>query len=268
MNLHESKKSALLRLCNKCTCITNLGHMRYSANSSIEVSLFDSRPTFWCKPFLRQETPLVVHLAGAPDPVAEVHICKAHTPRPRNVVKNHESAEGPVLGLGLIERIDHGQPVFEHVGQRHGQEFALVGGACMRIAPAVFDQPGLDMAVLDHHSVVEYRHIGHSTVVVAGVKISAEYGILLGGRHCYPYFADEVAIAVEHATHVAGRTKLLRDNPHRHARPAALAGRPVGDRLATPEAPKGEQIVQFRSPLPDEVGENLSFFLPRQIRAW
>jgi hypothetical protein len=53
-------------------------------------SLFDPQPALWRKPFLRQETPFVIHLARAPDPIAEVHVCQAHASRPRDVVEYHE----------------------------------------------------------------------------------------------------------------------------------------------------------------------------------
>src|SRR5258707_4059639 len=147
-------------------------YLRPCNNAEIAASPFDPQPALRGKPFLRQEATLVVHLAGAPDPIAEVHVGETHGPRPCDVIEYHESAERAILGLRLVKRIDHGQPVLEHIRQRYGQELAFAGagngGPGPGVAPAVFDQPGLNMAVFDHHGVVQHCHVGHPAIVVAG----------------------------------------------------------------------------------------------------
>ena len=52
----------------------------------------------------------------------------------------------------------------------------------------------------------------------------------------------------------------------RDARAAALASRPVGDRLAPAKSTVSEDIVEFRRALADQMRENFALFLARQIR--
>ena len=42
----------------------------------------------------------------------------------RDVVEDHEGAERAVAGVRIEERIDHRQPVAEHVGERDRQQVA------------------------------------------------------------------------------------------------------------------------------------------------
>ena len=134
-------------------------------------------------------------------------------------------------------------------------------------ASAIFDDAGLDMAVLDHHGVVEHGHVGHAAVAVARIEIGAENGILLGGRHGDSHFADDVVVALDDAAHAAGRAEIVGDDAHRHAGAAALAGRPVGDRLAAAEAAVGEDVVELAGALADQVGKYLALLLAAQIGA-
>ena len=133
--------------------------------------------------------------------------------------------------------------------------------------PAIFDDAGLDVAVLDHHGVIEHGHVGHAAVAVAGIEIGAEDGILLGGRHGDAHLAGDILIALDDAAHAAGRLEIVGDDAHRHAGAAALASRPVGDRLAAAEAAVGEDVVELAGALADEVGEYLALLLAAQIGA-
>ena len=129
------------------------------------------------------------------------------------------------------------------------------------------DQSRVDVAVLDHHGVIEHGHVGHAAVAVAGVEIGAEHRILLGsGRRCADV-ADDVGIAFGDAAHVARRRKIRNHHPHRDAGAAGLAGRPVGDRLAAAEAAVGQQIVEFGSALANQMGKYLALLLALQIGA-
>ena len=139
--------------------------------------------------------------------------------------------------------------------------------ARVRLAPAIFDDAGLDVAVLDHHGVVEHGHVGHAAVAVSGIEIGAEHGILLGGRHGDAHLADDILVALDDAAHAAGRAEILGDDAHRHAGAAALASRPVGDRLAAAEAAVGEDVVELAGALADQVGEYLALLLAAQIGA-
>src|SRR6202020_1559274 len=110
------------------------------------------------------------------------------------------------------------------------------------LAPPIFDNARLDVAVLDHHGIVEHRHIGHAAVAVPRIKIGAEDRILLGGRHRDLHLTENVGVAVCGAAHAAGGAEFLGDDADRHATAAALAGWPVGDRLAAAESALGEDV--------------------------
>ncbi len=141
------------------------------------------------------------------------------------------------------------------------------GSPGLRILAAVFDDAGVDVAVLDHHRIVEHGHVGHAAVAVAGIEIVAEHRILLRGRHRHAHLGGEVRVVVEHAPHAAARAEILDDDPHRYASTAGLASRPVGDRLAAAETAVREQIIELGSALPDQMGEDLALLLAGQVRA-
>ncbi len=132
---------------------------------------------------------------------------------------------------------------------------------------AIFDDAGLDVAVLDHHGVVEHGHVGHAAVAVPGIEIGAEHRILLGGRHGDAHLAGDVVVALDDAAHAAGRAEIVGDDAHRNAGAAALASRPVGDRLAAAEAAVGEDVVELAGALADQVGEYLALLLAAEIGA-
>ena len=49
--------------------------------------------------------------------------------RARDVIEHHQGAERARRLVGLEKRIDHGQAVAEHVGQRDGEEIAALVGS-------------------------------------------------------------------------------------------------------------------------------------------
>ena len=237
--------------------------------------LVDAHPAVRREPLLRQEAALVVHLVRAAHPIAEIDVGKPHPLRPDDMIEDHERAQRPRRFLRIEERIDHRQTVAEHVGQRHGKEVAAAAdtrGAvgwrrcARRLAPPVFDDAGLDMAVLDHHGVVEHRHVGHAAVAMARIEIGAENRVLLRGGHRKPHLALDIGVAVGDAPHAVRGAEFPCDHAHRDAAAAPLAGRPVGDRLAAAEAALGEDIVEFGSALADEVREDLPLLLAGKVR--
>src|SRR5262245_66001196 len=98
----------------------------------------------------------------------------------------------------------------------------------MRFTAAILDDPSIDMAVLDHHGVVEHRHVSHAAVPVPRVKVGSEHRILFGSRGRRTHMADHVGIALGDSTHVARRCKIRSDYADRYAGPATLAGRTGG----------------------------------------
>jgi manganese/iron transport system permease protein len=73
---------------------------------------------------LRQEAALVVHLARAVHPIAEVDVGQPHALGALDVIEDHEGAERAVVGVRIEERVDHGEPVAQHVGQRDRKQRA------------------------------------------------------------------------------------------------------------------------------------------------
>src|SRR5438477_7333256 len=120
------------------------------------------------------------------------------------MVEDHESAERAAFLRRFKKRINHRQPVTEHVSQCHRQQvLTAAGDAATSSAPTVLDNPGLDVAVLHHHGVVEHGHVGHPAMAMAMVEIGAEYGILLGGRHRTALFAYDVGVARQDLSQIA-----------------------------------------------------------------
>ena len=96
------------------------------------------------------------------------------------MVEDHESAHRTAFLAGFEERINHRKSVDENIGERHSDQVAtLAGDAAVGSAPAIFDNACFNVAVLDHHRVVEHRHVGHAAVAMARVEIGTEYGVLL-----------------------------------------------------------------------------------------
>src|SRR5262249_60692184 len=102
------------------------------------------------------------------------------------------------------------------------------GDAAVGTGPPKLDDARVDVAVFDHHRVVEHGHVRHAAVAMARVEIAAEDGVLLRRGDQHPHLGDEVAVAVEHAPHVPGGPEVLDHHPDRHARATGLARRPVG----------------------------------------
>src|ERR1700724_2603493 len=100
-----------------------------------------------------------------------------------------------------------------------------------------------------------------------GIEIGAEHRILLGRRHGDAHLAGDILIALADAAHAAGRAEIVGDHAHRHAGAAALASRPVGDRLSAAEAAVGEDVVELAGTLADQVGEYLALLLAAEIGA-
>ncbi|MGY4333619.1 hypothetical protein ACVWWG_008036 [Bradyrhizobium sp. LB7.2] len=134
-------------------------------------------------------------------------------------------------------------------------------------APAVLDDAGFDVAVLDHHGVVEHGHVGHAAMAVTGIEIGAEHRILLGGRHRAALLADDVGVTRDHLAEIAGGAELVGDHSDRDAGAALVAGRPVGDRLAATETAMGQEVVEVAGALTHEVRKHLALVPARQIGA-
>src|SRR5438445_6267581 len=81
-------------------------------------------PALGAEMLLRHEAHLIIHLARAVDPVAEVDMGQAHRPGAGDVIEDHERAERTLLEIGIEVGIDHRQAVGHLVGERYRDEFA------------------------------------------------------------------------------------------------------------------------------------------------
>jgi hypothetical protein len=145
---------------------------------------------------LRLELDLVVHLARAIDPVAEIHIRQPKRPGACDMIEDHIGAQRALPGCGVEERVDHRQTVRQCVGQSAGHEIAIAasGDATVGVGHAVFDDVGVDRRVLDHHRVIQHRHIGHAAISVAGIEIVPEQRVLRGISNGLARHGDQIAI--------------------------------------------------------------------------
>src|SRR5438874_4130606 len=121
-------------------------------------SSLEAGPAVGQQPLLRQEPALVIHLLRALHPIAQIDVAQTEPARARDVVEDHEGADRAGMHVGVEERIDHRQAVAEPVGQGDAQErsAAATGGRGLCIPAAVLDDAGVDVAVLDHHRIVEH----------------------------------------------------------------------------------------------------------------
>ena len=123
------------------------------------------------------------------------------------------------------------------------------------------------MGVLDHHGEIERRHVGHAALGMAGVEIGAEKDVVLVGRLRRDKRADKVGVRPHGPALAVRRVEIVDQHAHRYAGPAALARRPVGDRLRATKASLGQEVVEGGGALADQMGENLPLLLSGQIGA-
>jgi hypothetical protein len=130
---------------------------------------------------------------------------RAPSARSRDMVEDHQRSERATALLRLEKRVRHRYPVIEHIGERDGEEVAPPTGAIFGAASPVLDHAGANIAVLDHHGVVEERHVGHATVRVTRIEIGAEHAILFRSWGCDAHFAGHIGVALATATRVHRR---------------------------------------------------------------
>ena len=229
-----------------------------------------ARPAVRRQPLLRQEAALVVHLARAAHPIAEIDVGEPHAPGARDVVEHHEGAERTRRFVRFEKRIDHRQAVAEHVGERDGEK---VAGAALdrRCRPA--RAAGIRRCGFRHGCPrPSWRSRAPSC------RPCRRRGGGNRDRRGRPNIARRSAprpACRRRCRRCAWRCgaccgvgrKSSADHAHRDAGAAALAGRPIGDRLAAAEAAMGEDIVEFGGALADQMGEDLPLLLAGQIGA-
>ena len=183
------------------------------------------------------------------------------------VVEDHVGAERTVGESRVEEGVDHGEAVAHAVGQRCGNQGSLgLAGDAIAFSPQpVFDDLRVHMGILDHHRVIEHRHVGHAAALVAVVEIAAKQRVLLAGWLRRIFGGHDIGIGRQDAAHGTRGNEFAGKDAHRDAGAASLAGRAIGDVLRATEAALGQEIVQLRCPLAHHMGKHLPLHLLRQI---
>ena len=147
------------------------------------------------------------------------------------------------------------------------QRLAPSGWIRIDASAAVFDDAGFDVAVFHHHGVIQHGHVGHAAMPVPLVQIGAEDRILLRGRHRAALLADDVGVAGHDFPEIPRGPEFVGDHADGDAGAALVAGRPIGNRLAAPEAAMGQQVVEVAGLFAHQMREHLALVPPRQIGA-
>ena len=144
---------------------------------------------------------LVAHLVTLLDPVAKIDVRQTIVFSAADMIEDHIGAEAALLRLRLEIGIDHRQAVAHHVGEGHRHQLAaaIVGEGGIGSPLAIFHDAGVDLAVLDHHRIVEDAHLHHAAGGVTGIEIAAEQRILLARGFGAAQFTDKVRIRLENA---------------------------------------------------------------------
>src|ERR1700757_3804851 len=99
------------------------------------------------------------------------------------------------------------------------------------------------MAILDHHGVVDARHVGHAAVAMARIEIAAEKDILFRGWLGGDNLRHKTAIYFGNPAKIPRGAEFLGLDTDRHTGAAALASRPVSNRLRTPKSGLRELVI-------------------------
>ena len=181
------------------------------------------------------------------------------------MIEDHEGAERAVVQCPVRRRNrpSTGRRRAGRSGSRRRARPASPPGASGGSRYSI--EPRIDMAVLDHHLIVDHAHVGHAAVGVARADIAAKQRVLLrrrtraaAPRRQAPRFA---------AGSGAGRARASNSSIFTRTETQArqcLAGRPIGDRLRAAEAGLGQRVVERGRAQADEMGEDLAL---RRARA-
>src|ERR1700730_5350481 len=98
------------------------------------------------------------------------------------MIENHIGSERTALLFRHVEGINHRQTVSEKVGQTGSYKGLILRCSSTLPGPTIFNETCFDMAVFDHHRIIDAGHIGHATIAMPRVKVAAKKDILLRGR--------------------------------------------------------------------------------------
>src|SRR5271165_3572686 len=93
------------------------------------------------EPLLRQEATLVIHLARTLHPIAQIYVGEAHAATACDVIEDHERAERSRRFLRIEARIDHREPIAEHISERDREQVPCAAAVdrAVRTSSSIFD---------------------------------------------------------------------------------------------------------------------------------
>ncbi len=172
-----------------------------------------------------------------------------------------------LLEFRLVERIDHGQPVGEPVGQTAGDE--AVGVAATGVGrKAIFDRAacrhGCPRSSSDSRpgSCRPCRHRRAAPRHSDGTARIARASRAAGAPS-----PTRVALRAQDAPLAARELEFADFDAHGDAGPAIFACRAIGDRLRASKSRLGQSVIEGGRAQADEMRENLSLRASRQIGA-
>ncbi len=197
----------------------------------------DPSPLAAVEQFQRPEAPLVVHLAVALDPVAQVEVVEPLLARPLELPQDRQRAEPARRLVRIEERVDRRQRAFDAVGHRHGQQPAA--GAELQEAAV---RPRADQELLELRRAV----VVHPAAEVAREEIAPVQRELFVGAPRRDHAHGDIGIAAQAAALAAVGDEVGHRHAHRHAGPAAAAVRAVDQVAGAAEAPAERLRIEPR----------------------
>ena len=209
---------------------------------------------------------LVSHLGRTGHPVAEIDVGQARLAGDVDMVEDDLRAEAVARAVGIVERVDHRQPVIEHVGQADRAQLGLAARGARPVVP-VLDHAGADRRLLDHRGELEDVHVGHAAARMPHPEIAPEQRVLLLGRPGRGDLAAQMGVAHMGLALRPGGPELGGDDARGQAGRAVGAGRAVEHVLATPEPLLAQLVVERAGTRALQRGEQLPLPAPVDIGA-
>src|SRR3546814_2987609 len=122
--------------------------------------------------FQRPEAALVIHLAGALDPVAHVQVVQALGARPRDLPQDREGAQAAFGFVRIVEGVHSRERAFDAVGHGHAEQAAV--DAELEETPV---RPRADQELLELAGAV----VVHAAAAMARLEVALVQGELLVG---------------------------------------------------------------------------------------
>ena len=193
---------------------------------------------------------------------------QAEAARLLDMVENDVAAERPARDVGIVERIDQRQAVGEAVGEADREQgpraWLIADPAPRRDIRSARCRYGCPRPSWRNRATTcrPCRPRGAGRRDRSGKGRSARWSA--SARQTSP---TRSAFARMARRWLSEGRKSIHQHAHRYAGPAALARRPVGDRLRAAKSGLGQEVVEGGGPLADQMGENLPLLLSGQVGA-